>query len=493
MDTNSRGGITFYLGNENILNDNDVSVIRIGAETYEFALLSYDQAGEVEFELRSDTNWGGSISKIELLQVKREAPYDFLSIAADRKDFDDPFGVKFGRFLSGNMAIGDRLTSALLTEAAAWNVAIGSRALSTNTSQFENVAVGCFALEFNQVDRNTALGYSAMRYNTKGIQNTAIGYKAFGANSTGSNNTGVGFWASLYNKTASNNTSVGFEANYYNEFGEYNSAFGSQAGLQNDGGTANTYVGAIAGPYTPGATTFAYSFSTCVGAESRGYGSKTTAIGNLARCGSDPHTGGTAIANTATAVGYAAIALDESVAVGGEAVTGDVRSVAIGHNAKALAINSVSVGFLTSAGESGTAVGSQSGYNLSGSGNTSVGYGANAFESPTSLSNATAVGYGAVCTRDNQVTLGGESIAETRTAGWVTANHNDAVPSGGNTSIGLKATNVANFGVFFGEGAPALSAAKGSLYLRSDGSSTDDRAYINADGATTWTALTTVA
>jgi len=38
-----------------------------------------------------------------------------------------------------------------------------------------------------------------------------------------------------------------------------------------------------------------------------------------------------------------------------------------------------------------------------------------------------------------------------------------------------------------------LSAAKGSLYLRSDGSGTGDRAYINTDGGTTWTALTTAA
>jgi hypothetical protein len=31
------------------------------------------------------------------------------------------------------------------------------------------------------------------------------------------------------------------------------------------------------------------------------------------------------------------------------------------------------------------------------------------------------------------------------------------------------------------------------LYLRSDGSGTTDRAYINTNGSTTWTALTTVA
>lgn len=44
-----------------------------------------------------------------------------------------------------------------------------------------------------------------------------------------------------------------------------------------------------------------------------------------------------------------------------------------------------------------------------------------------------------------------------------------------------------------GTGAPAHSAPKGSLYLRTDGSSTSTRAYINTDGATTWTNFTTAA
>lgn len=45
----------------------------------------------------------------------------------------------------------------------------------------------------------------------------------------------------------------------------------------------------------------------------------------------------------------------------------------------------------------------------------------------------------------------------------------------------------------FGSGAPTLSAAKGTLYIRTDGSSTSTRMYINTDGATTWTNFTTAA
>ena len=48
-------------------------------------------------------------------------------------------------------------------------------------------------------------------------------------------------------------------------------------------------------------------------------------------------------------------------------------------------------------------------------------------------------------------------------------------------------------GLYSGAGAPTISAAQGSLYLRTDGSSTSTRAYINTNGATTWTAITTAA
>lgn len=70
---------------------------------------------------------------------------------------------------------------------------------------------------------------------------------------------------------------------------------------------------------------------------------------------------------------------------------------------------------------------------------------------------------------------------------------NTAIPAGGTAGVGVAFSSTSNFGVFFGSGAPSLAAAKGSLYLRSDGSTTNDRAYINTNGGSTWTALTTVA
>ncbi len=68
-----------------------------------------------------------------------------------------------------------------------------------------------------------------------------------------------------------------------------------------------------------------------------------------------------------------------------------------------------------------------------------------------------------------------------------------AIPSGGLSTVGLLLSSVSGFGIYWGSGAPTLSAAQGSLYLRSDGSSTSTRLYINTSGSTTWTNVTTAA
>ena len=75
--------------------------------------------------------------------------------------------------------------------------------------------------------------------------------------------------------------------------------------------------------------------------------------------------------------------------------------------------------------------------------------------------------------------------------GNVIAYNGTAVPAGGIAGVGYKFSTTSNFGVFFGSGAPTLSAAKGSIYLRSDGSGTSDRMYVNTNGSTGWAAVTT--
>lgn len=75
---------------------------------------------------------------------------------------------------------------------------------------------------------------------------------------------------------------------------------------------------------------------------------------------------------------------------------------------------------------------------------------------------------------------------------YIKAHAGTSIPSGGTTGAGFQFSNAVNFGVFFGSGAPTLSAARGSLYLRSDGNATNNRMYVNTDGGTGWTAVTTV-
>ena len=83
------------------------------------------------------------------------------------------------------------------------------------------------------------------------------------------------------------------------------------------------------------------------------------------------------------------------------------------------------------------------------------------------------------------------SVASLSATGNITADSGTAPVAGG--AAAFLATSTAGFGIYFGSGAPTVAAAKGSLYLRTDGSGTGDRAYINTNGSTTWTALTTAA
>lgn len=66
-----------------------------------------------------------------------------------------------------------------------------------------------------------------------------------------------------------------------------------------------------------------------------------------------------------------------------------------------------------------------------------------------------------------------------------------ATPAAGSTSAVLLFGTTAGFGIYYGSNAPTVSAAQGSLYLRSDGSSGTTRAYINTNGSTGWTNIST--
>ena len=79
--------------------------------------------------------------------------------------------------------------------------------------------------------------------------------------------------------------------------------------------------------------------------------------------------------------------------------------------------------------------------------------------------------------------------ASNSVTGTDTARSGTAITAGGQSAF--LATSTAGFGIYLGSGAPTVSAAKGSLYLRSDGSSSSTRLYVNSDGSTTWVSITT--
>lgn len=71
------------------------------------------------------------------------------------------------------------------------------------------------------------------------------------------------------------------------------------------------------------------------------------------------------------------------------------------------------------------------------------------------------------------------ALTATGNAGILTGT---AIPAGGTAGSGYKFSSTSNFGLFFGSGAPSLSAARGSFYLRSDGLAP----YTNINGTTGW-------
>lgn len=63
---------------------------------------------------------------------------------------------------------------------------------------------------------------------------------------------------------------------------------------------------------------------------------------------------------------------------------------------------------------------------------------------------------------------------------------NTATPAGGTGNAGILFGS-GLVGIIFGSGAPSASMPKGSLYIRTDGSGTADRLYVNTNGTTGWT------
>jgi hypothetical protein len=130
---------------------------------------------------------------------------------------------------SNTIAIGDSALFhfAIKTQDFLSNIALGSKALYSNTSGTSNSAVGFQALFSNKSGvQNEAHGNQALYSNTTGDLNVAVGFEALFSNTTGGTNTALGASAMFYNTTGYNNTAVGTGALSYNTTGYYNTSTG---------------------------------------------------------------------------------------------------------------------------------------------------------------------------------------------------------------------------------------------------------------------------
>lgn len=77
---------------------------------------------------------------------------------------------------------------------------------------------------------------------------------------------------------------------------------------------------------------------------------------------------------------------------------------------------------------------------------------------------------------------------------WVASNVATVAAGSPNAAISIGTSGTAPLmGIYWGSGAPTITAPQGSLYFRTDGSSTSTRLYVNTTGSTTWTNVVTAA
>jgi len=355
------------------------------------------------------------------------------------------------------------------------NVAIGTTALFTLITGAENTAIGTNSLFYATASGNVALGYGSGWNVTTGTYNVIMGYRAAGGNSGAPTMTAdycvlAGYRAGYALTTALDCTMIGRDAGVSLTTGNSNTVVGGSAMTSNVSGGSNVVIGNSA------AVNYTVSNIVAIGVQAlnaQATGTLCTAVGYRA--------GFVATAAGGTFLGYSAgsaVTTGQNNTILGSSAGGTVggsQNVIVGRSATTAAANNFGVVIGDSA-------------SIAADSAVAIGQAASA-----ASSNSIALGKTATTTAANQVMLGNSSIVEVTTAGVFQASNATAIPAGGSTAVGMKATSTANFGIFFGSGAPTLSAAKGSLYLRSDGSGTGDRAYINTNGTTTWTALTTAA
>ena len=318
-------------------------------------------------------------------------------------------------YLDGSIYIGGQKFISNKSGTGTENTAIGTLVLASATTGYQNTGVGYHALNNNTTgSQNTANGYYALRGNVTGYYNTANGSKALRNNTYGNSNTANGSSTLYYNTVGDNNTANGTVALYNNTFGNNNTANGVSALYHNTSGNDNT---------ANGTSTLYYNTTggknTASGAEA--LYANTTGYSNTANGANALHDNTTGYRNTAN--GSNALTSNTTGYFNTANGTSSLDDNTTGYANTASGLYALSN---NTAGNYNTADGVEALYdnttgnyntgcgrralfkNTIGNFNTAIGYYADV--STGGLSNATALGYGAVVNASNKVRIGNTSV-----------------------------------------------------------------------------------
>lgn len=282
---------------------------------------------------------------------------------------DAPRNAAFGWLaLAANTYIPYQHPSSTLSFASGnYNAAFGAKALNANTTGRRNTGLGAEALmNCTTGYYNTGVGALALTSVTVGFDNVALGVQAAQFITSGADNVAIGDAALNGNETGSNNVAVGRSA-LQTATGSGNTALGRRSALALTTGADNVVIGHDA-------------------LSSNTTGSHNVAVGAAAAGAAGSWSGVVAAGHRAASTNTA----NNTVAVGKDALlifTTGLLNTAVGYSAGQLETN----------GNHNTFLGAEAG------GTQTAGW-----------SNTTNVGYQAVSTANNQVTLGNSSVATLR-------------------------------------------------------------------------------
>ena len=337
--------------------------------------------------------------------------------------------------VEGVTAIGYASASGALTSAANGIVAVGEKALKSNTSGERNLAIGYKSLEdLTDGDDNVMIGYNAgLDANSSGfLYNVGVGnyvFDGFGSTVTAAYNTAVGHRAlsGVLTSDSDHNTALGYGCLGVLTSGDNNVAVGSGAGDAVSTGHRNILIGKQAGYVITTEDDCVLIGHNAGIALTHTDSNGTVAVGSWAL---DALTNG--IGNVA--IGYEALSTEDegnsSTAVGYQALKAQNNDT--GYNTAV----GWTAGDLIVAGYANTLIGAEAGTTGTGdltSGIQNVLIGQATSAGASGATNRIVIGRGATGQADNSVTLGNTSVDDVYMAqdSGATVHCLDVKPTGG--------------------------------------------------------------